>query len=62
MVKEYADSLGIPFLETSARSGFNVEQIFSTIANEIYRAPLGAPRESGRITISNNSQKKKCCS
>jgi small GTP-binding protein len=33
--KEYADSLGIPFLETSAKSSTNVEQAFMTMAAEI---------------------------
>uniref|UniRef100_A0AAZ3NZ15 Ras-related protein Rab-1A n=1 Tax=Oncorhynchus tshawytscha TaxID=74940 RepID=A0AAZ3NZ15_ONCTS len=33
--KEFADSLGIPFLETSAKSATNVEQAFMTMAAEI---------------------------
>ncbi|KAL3985281.1 Ras-related protein Rab-1A [Acanthocheilonema viteae] len=33
--KEYADQLGIPFLETSAKSSTNVEQAFLTMASEI---------------------------
>lgn len=33
--KEYADSLGIQFIETSARSSTNVEKAFFTLANEI---------------------------
>ncbi|XP_065833120.1 uncharacterized protein [Oscarella lobularis] len=33
--KEYADQLGIPFLETSAKDGKNVEQAFMTMAAEI---------------------------
>merc|ERR1712099_129428 len=33
--KEYADSLGIPFLETSAKNNTNVEQAFLTMASEI---------------------------
>eukprot|EP01132_Coremiostelium_polycephalum_P003668 gene3668-4568_t len=59
--KEYADSIGVPFLETSAKTGFNVEQIFLTIANEIYRAPLGVPRgETAKVSL-NSTSKKKCC-
>ena len=27
--KEYADQLGIPFLETSAKNATNVEQVFT---------------------------------
>merc|ERR1712223_248110 len=33
--KEYADSLNIPFLETSAKNNTNVEQAFLTMASEI---------------------------
>lgn len=33
--KEYADSLNIQFLETSAKSSTNVEQAFMTMASEI---------------------------
>mmetsp|Transcript_14891 Transcript_14891/g.20805 ORF Transcript_14891/g.20805 Transcript_14891/m.20805 type:complete len:204 (+) Transcript_14891:96-707(+) len=33
--KEFADSLGIPFLETSAKNSTNVEQAFLTMAGEI---------------------------
>ena len=34
-LQEYADSLKIPFLETSAKSATNVEQAFLTMAAEI---------------------------
>jgi len=33
--KEYADSLNVPFLETSAKNSTNVEQAFMTMATEI---------------------------
>lgn len=33
--KEFADSLGIPFLETSAKNASNVEQAFLTMARQI---------------------------
>lgn len=35
IAKEYADHLKIPFLETSAKNGSNVEQAFLTMATEI---------------------------
>uniref|UniRef100_A0A3B4UY61 RAB1A, member RAS oncogene family b n=1 Tax=Seriola dumerili TaxID=41447 RepID=A0A3B4UY61_SERDU len=35
MSQEFADSLGIPFLETSAKNATNVEQAFMTMAAEI---------------------------
>jgi len=31
----FADELGIPFLETSAKDAINVEQAFLTMASEI---------------------------
>jgi Ras-related protein Rab-1A len=34
-VQEFADQLGIPFLETSAKTASNVEQAFMTMAAEI---------------------------
>lgn len=33
--REFADSLGIPLLETSAKSSTNVEQAFLTMAKKI---------------------------
>ena len=33
--KEFSDSLGIPFLETSAKTAENVEQAFLIMADEI---------------------------
>ncbi len=33
--KEFADSLGIPFLETSAKNATNVEQAFMNLIAEI---------------------------
>uniref|UniRef100_A0A673GIK9 Ras-related protein Rab-1A-like n=1 Tax=Sinocyclocheilus rhinocerous TaxID=307959 RepID=A0A673GIK9_9TELE len=49
--KEFADSLSIPFLETSAKSSSNVEQAFMTMAAEIKRrmgpgATAGGPEKS----------------
>ena len=37
--KEYADQLGIPFLETSAKNATNVEQVF-TVENLAPTQPL----------------------
>ena len=41
--KELADSLGIPFLETSAKSATNVEQAFMTMSSEIKNRMATAP-------------------
>ncbi|VDO43976.1 unnamed protein product [Haemonchus placei] len=66
--KEYADQLGIPFLETSAKSSTNVEQAFLTMASEI-KSRMGPVQGAGgapavRITGSQPVQDKKtggCC-
>ena len=34
-MQEFADQLGIPFLETSAKNATNVEQAFLTMAKQI---------------------------
>jgi len=43
--KEYADQLGVPFLETSAKNATNVEQAFMTMAAEI-KNRMGPERAS----------------
>ncbi|GMR59155.1 rab-1 [Pristionchus pacificus] len=66
--KEYADQLGIPFLETSAKSSTNVEQAFLTMASEI-KSRMGPVQGTGgapavRITGSQPVNDKKsggCC-
>ena len=44
--QEYADTLGIPFLETSAKNATNVETAFMTMAAEI-KNRVGPPAPSG---------------
>jgi len=68
--KEFADSLGISFLETSAKSAHNVEEAFLTMTRQIKervsRSHEGPSKPNGNVNISTNSkkipsQKKKCC-
>jgi len=53
--KEYADQLGIPFLETSAKANTNVEQAFITMASEIKNSmPVGSgpsPGSGPKVTV-----------
>ncbi|KAJ1496446.1 P-loop containing nucleoside triphosphate hydrolase protein [Baffinella frigidus] len=50
--KEFADQLGIPFLETSAKNSHNVEQAFITMAAEIKNRMASAPApKAGAQTI-----------
>jgi len=44
--KDYADQLGIPFLETSAKNSTNVEQAFITMAHEI-KNRMGPLQQAG---------------
>ncbi|CEF61026.1 Small GTPase superfamily and Ran GTPase family and Small GTPase superfamily, Rho type and Small GTPase superfamily, Rab type and Small GTP-binding protein domain and Small GTPase superfamily, Ras type and Small GTPase superfamily, ARF type and P-loop containing nucleoside triphosphate hydrolase domain-containing protein [Strongyloides ratti] len=44
--REYAEQLGIPFLETSAKDSKNVEQAFLTMASEI-KNRMGPLQQSG---------------
>lgn len=41
-LQQYAEQLGIPFLETSAKNSTNVEQAFMTMAAEI-KGRVGPP-------------------
>ena len=46
--KEYADGLGIPFLETSAKNATNVEQAFMTMSQEIKKRLQSTQPEGGK--------------
>eukprot|EP01059_Diplonema_ambulator_P000039 TRINITY_DN1002_c1_g1_i1.p1 TRINITY_DN1002_c1_g1~~TRINITY_DN1002_c1_g1_i1.p1 ORF type:complete len:204 (+),score=59.55 TRINITY_DN1002_c1_g1_i1:53-664(+) len=67
--KDYAESLGIPFIETSAKNAINVEQAFRTMATEIKKRIHSSQPDQGKksgVDISrseNIGQKKKggCC-
>lgn len=50
--QEFADSLGIPFLETSAKNATNVEQAFMTMAAEIKKR-MGPGATAGGAEKSN---------
>jgi Ras-related protein Rab-1A len=70
--KEFADDIGIPFLETSAKSASNVEEAFLTMASELIKQRIargGDHEEDDKRTggIELNGAKKakemmaKCC-
>ncbi|XP_044538578.1 ras-related protein Rab-1B-like [Gracilinanus agilis] len=67
MAKEFADSMGIPFLETSAKNSINVEKVFFTMASVIKRRMKAMPVKSGDLpTVTFNSSPVKptcgsCC-
>ncbi|KAI9894861.1 MAG: hypothetical protein M1814_000081 [Vezdaea aestivalis] len=48
--KEFADQLGIPFLETSAKNASNVEQAFLTMARQI-KERMGANTIANKPTV-----------
>ena len=69
--KEFADGLGIPFLETSAKNSTNVEQAFICMATEIQRrvssGPTSNDKQNSTVVVSPNPRGKKnskeggCC-
>jgi len=63
--KEYADGLGIDFVETSAKTGQDVDKAFETLATAIVRQQAGGwgiPQQSGviRTEYKPPASKKKC--
>ncbi|KAF5307220.1 hypothetical protein FQR65_LT00736 [Abscondita terminalis] len=65
--KEYADQLGIPFLETSAKNATNVEQAFMTMAEEIKNRvgpPSSTAEQASKVKIDQGrpiETKSGCC-
>jgi Ras-related protein Rab-1A len=64
--KEFASSVNIPFLETSAKNATNVEDAFMTMAGEIKKRTAATPMDkpAGKTMISSNTQSVKsssCC-
>jgi Ras-related protein Rab-1A len=67
--QEFANELGIPFLETSAKSAKNVEEAFLTMAGELIRQRAargenGATKKAtGGIDLqaNNTEERSKCC-
>jgi len=62
--KEFADELGIPFIETSAKSSKNVEEAFLTMAGELIRQrdSRGAGSESNGIDLTGEKRgNSNCC-
>ncbi|GKV24469.1 hypothetical protein SLE2022_146600 [Rubroshorea leprosula] len=64
--KAFADELGIPFLETSAKDSINVEQAFLTMAGEIKKKMGNQPtanKSPGTVQMKGQpiEQKNNCC-
>lgn len=65
--QNYANELGIPFLETSAKNATNVEQAFMTMAAEIKNQvgpPSSATDTAHKVKIEHGRtiENKSCCS
>ncbi|PPD77990.1 hypothetical protein GOBAR_DD25087 [Gossypium barbadense] len=64
--KAFADEIGIPFLETSAKDSINVEQAFLTMAGEIKKKMGNQPtgnKSAGTVQMKGQpiEQKNNCC-
>ena len=62
----FANEMGIPFLETSAKTATNVEQAFVKMAQEIKQRITTQPVQSGATTLKVGAgkpvkQDKGCC-
>jgi Ras-related protein Rab-1A len=69
VAEEFANNLGIPFLETSAKNSTNVEQAFITMAAEIKNRLAQTPLQNtgnnqkiiGTKPNNNKVENKGCC-
>ena len=61
-VRQKADDLSVPFLETSAKADTNVEEAILTLASELLRrAPPEKPQKK-RLSLAASAKGRKCCS
>jgi Ras-related protein Rab-5C len=58
---QYANEYGIIFLETSAKTGVNVKQLFLEIAKKLPLQPATAEKDAFPIVQSNKAAKKQGC-
>ncbi len=58
--QKLAEELGVPFIETSAKSGLNIDEIFNDIVERIHKA-FGNIKKPTK-NISYQAPDKKCCS
>ena len=59
--KRFAEEKGIPFLETSAKTGSFVDTAFLMMAHEIKNKMMNVTSKSSDSTNLNSSEKKGCC-
>ncbi|CAH9090694.1 unnamed protein product [Cuscuta epithymum] len=68
VAKDFADEIGIPFLETSAKNAINVEQAFTAMSSDIKKRmasqPAGSNARPPTVQIRGQplNQKGGCCS
>ena len=69
--KEFADTYGLKYIETSAKKNMNVNEAFETLGRELMQASddkkIGKPSHNKKISVAkaedlNQEQKKGCCS
>lgn len=58
---ELAKKLGIPFLETSAKTGSNVEEVFTELVREVRKVPVSNPKHPKPSPPQTEDGKKGCC-
>lgn len=62
--KEFADELGIPFIETSAKSAKNVEEAFLTMAGQLIKQKAASGNDGSSksgIDLSAYKERTNCC-
>ena len=60
--QEFADSIGVSFLETSAKTKINIDKVFEDLAGQIHECLPESDRRIERNLLNNqNNNKKNCC-
>ncbi|XP_042217969.1 ras-related protein Rab-24-like [Homarus americanus] len=62
-LSDYAEEVGAKVIETSSKTGNNVEKLFNCVVEDfaVTNADVMATLENSTITLHNNKKKKGCC-
>ncbi|OHT15319.1 small GTP-binding protein [Tritrichomonas foetus] len=59
--QKYANSVNVTYMESSAKTGFQIEEIFSHIGHQIYEAKVSSTADGIDVDTNGTDKKNNCC-